>query len=84
MQELPRVVPLVQGLARVDSLVALQSDQVRPEDGGERLGRLRLSDSGFTLEQQRTVHLEREVHPDRQAVIAQVVRFSETRGQLLR
>ena len=40
-QQLARIVPLVQRLGRVDPVVALQADQRRVEDRGERLGRPR-------------------------------------------
>ena len=56
VQELARVVPLVQRLRRVDALVALQPDQLRAEDAGERLPDLRLADAGLALEQERPPH----------------------------
>jgi hypothetical protein len=42
-EELARVVPLVEGLGGGQALVALQPDQRRVQDGGERLGRLGLA-----------------------------------------
>ena len=73
MQQLPGVVPLVQRLARVDALVALQADQLGAERSGERPRGLRLPDAGLALEQEGAVHGEREVHSRRKALVAEVV-----------
>ena len=51
-QQLARVVPLVERLARRDALVALQPHEWGVEGRGQRLGRLRLADAGLALEQQ--------------------------------
>ena len=51
VQELARVVPLVDGVRDVEPLVALQPDQSRAEDGRERLRGLGLPDPGLALEQ---------------------------------
>src|SRR5436309_3303015 len=40
VQQLPRVVPLVERLVRVDALVALKADQLGIEDGGEHFRHL--------------------------------------------
>ncbi len=52
-EQLSRVVPLVQRLGGVDPLEALQPDQRRVEQLGQRLGGLRLADPRLALEQQR-------------------------------
>ena len=52
-QQLARVVPLVERLAGVDALVALQPVQRRVQHAGQRLGRLRLADARLALQQQR-------------------------------
>ena len=71
-QQLPRVVPLVQRLAGVDALVALQSHERRVEHRGQRLGRLGLADPRFALEQQRLRQPHRAEHRRRETEVGQV------------
>ena len=59
VQELARVVPLVDGVRDVEALVALEADQPRAEHAGERLGRLGLPDARLALEQHRLLERER-------------------------
>ena len=72
VQELTRVVPLVERLRGVDALVALEPDQLGVEDAGERLRELGLADAGLALEQERTLHREREIDGAGKAVLGQV------------
>ncbi len=51
VQQLAGVVPLVEGLAGVDALVALEADELDAEGRRHRLGHLGLAHSGLTLEQ---------------------------------
>ena len=80
VQDLAREVPVVQRLARVDALVALQPDQLDAQQLGQRLGERRLAGAGLALEQQRAAHRQREPAGRRQALVGQVARG----GQLLR
>ena len=61
VQQLLRVVPLVQRLRGVEPLVALQADQLAPEHVGERLRDLRLPHARLALERERAPQHERQV-----------------------
>ncbi len=71
--ELPRIVPLVQGLGRVDALVELEPEQRRVEHLGQRLARLGLADAGLALEQDRLGQLTGQEQRRRQPPIGEVV-----------
>ena len=73
VQQLARVVPLVDGVRDVEALVALQPDQPGAGRDGERLGGLRLADARLALEQQRLLEREREEERRREAPVGQVV-----------
>jgi len=45
---------VVDGVADVEPVVALQPDQVRAEHGGDRTGQRRLADARLAFEQQRS------------------------------
>ena len=68
-EELAGVVPLVQGLARVDPLVALQPDQTAIEGSRQSLGYLRLAHPGLALEQQRLVQGEGQMDGHREPTV---------------
>ena len=70
--ELARVVPLVEGLAGVDPLVALEADQLAAEQGRQHLGDLGLADPGLALQQQRLVQVQGQVDGGGQAPVGQV------------
>ena len=80
-QQLPRVVPLVERLRRVDALVALQAYQRRVEHGGQRPSRLRLADACLALEQERLGQPQAEEHRRRKALVDEVVHGAEAPGQ---
>ena len=61
LENLPRVVPLVDGVADVEALVALQANQLRAERGGEDLGHLGLADARLAFEKQRPLQAQREI-----------------------
>ncbi len=82
LQQLARIVPVVERAVDVDALVALQADERRPGAGGERLGELGLADAGLALEQQRPAQLEREEHHRAQAVVHQVALLRQRGAQL--
>src|SRR5207247_7646733 len=64
-----RILPLVEGLWLVESLVTLQANEIVVERLGEHLGELRLADAGRALDEDRLVELRGEVDdgPDRPA-----------------
>ena len=73
-EQLTGVVPLVQRLRGVDPLVALQPDQLSPEQPREGERDLRLADSRLALQEQRSPQLQREVDRRREAPVGQVRR----------
>ena len=62
-EKLALIVPLVERGVLVETLVALQADELGLVHGGERLGDFGLADAGFAFEQQRT--LEKIHQPQR-------------------
>src|SRR6185295_20029583 len=66
MQDLSGKVPVIERLACLDSLIALQADQLRTRHGRPRLRERCLTGSGFTLEQQRSIHSRGEKDDCRQ------------------
>ena len=83
VQELARVVPLVDRVRDVEPLVALKADQPRGERRRERLRRLGLPDAGLALEQHGLLEREREEERRREPPIGQVVRLAERRFELV-
>ena len=73
VEELARVVPLVDGVRDVEPLVALEPDQPRGERRRERLRGLGLPDAGLTLEQHGLLEREREEERGREPAIGEVV-----------
>jgi hypothetical protein len=49
VEELPRVVPVVERVVEVDAFVALEPDQVGARGSRERLSYLGLADTGLTF-----------------------------------
>src|SRR3954447_21686916 len=84
VQELPRVVPLVDRLVHVYALVALEPDERRFEDAREYLRHLRLADPGLAFQEERAAELEGEEDRGGQALVRQVVALPELDGELLR
>ena len=84
VQELPRVVPLVDRLVNVYALVALQPDEGRVQDAREHLRHLRLADPGLAFQKQRAAELEGEEDGGGQALVRQVVALPEPLGELRR
>ena len=72
VQELADVVPVVEGAAGVDALVALQADAVAAEDAGDDVADLGLADAGHALEQQRLAELEGEVERGDEALVGEI------------
>ena len=72
VQELTRVVPLVQRLRRIDALVALEADQVGAEDPRKRLPDLGLPDPCLALEEQRPPHGDGQEDRGRKPAVREV------------
>ena len=83
VQQLPRVVPLINGVRDVEPLVALQANQGHPERARDRLGSLCLADPRFAFEQQRLLERERRLKRGRQAAIRQVRRPGESQLEIV-
>jgi hypothetical protein len=64
LEDLPRVVPLVDGVADVEALVALQADQLGVERGREDFRHFGLADPGLAFEEQRPLQAQREIGRD--------------------
>ncbi len=73
VQELARVVPLVDRVGDVQTLVALEADQPRAEDARECLGRLRLPHASLAFEEQWLLERQGEEERRREAAVGQVV-----------
>ena len=72
-QQLLAVVPLVEGLRLVESLVALQSDEPRADRVGDRLGERRLARAGRSFDEHRLGQPIGEEGDRGDGVVAQVV-----------
>ncbi len=72
IQKLALVVPLVQGLRGVDSLVALEADQVAADPSRQSVADLRLAHARLALQEERTPHHDGEEDRGRQSPARQV------------
>ena len=66
------VLPLVQRLGLVESLVALETDELTPQGQSQRAGQLGLADTGRPLDEDRLLHARGEVGDDRGVAVDQV------------
>src|SRR5829696_4903850 len=82
VEELARVVPLVDSLVDVYALVALQADERRLEDAGENLGDLGFADTRLAFEEQRPSELEGEKDRSGQPFVRQVIALAQPHSQL--
>src|SRR5215203_1787070 len=82
VEELARVVPLVDSLVDVYALVALQADERRLEDAGENLGDLGFADTRLAFEEQRPSELEGEEDRGGQPFVRQVIMLAQPHSQL--
>ncbi len=73
LEQLPRVVPLVDRLAEVEALVALEADERRQERPAQDLGDLGLAHPRLALEEQRLLHPEGQEKAGRQPGVGDVV-----------
>jgi hypothetical protein len=76
VQDLTREVPVVEGLGGVDALVALQPDEWRADQLGQRFGKCGLASARLAFQQQRAAHREGEEGDRRQALVCQVARLT--------
>src|SRR5690606_12523865 len=72
-EHLARVVPLINRVRDVQSLIALQANQVGAEDRGQNLGDLGLADAGLAFEQQRLGQLQRQENRRREARVGDIL-----------
>src|SRR5438105_227274 len=73
LDHLPRIVPLVGRLRDIESLVALQTDELPAQALGDDLGDLGLADPGLAFEEQRPAHGEGKEKGGGEAAIGDVV-----------
>ena len=72
VQQLARVVPLVDGVGDVQPLVALKADQPGPAGAGQRLGQLGLADARLALQEQGLLDRQRQEDGRREAPLGQI------------
>src|SRR5215472_16721654 len=82
LQHLPCIVPFVQGLVGVDTLVALQPDQPSPEDAGQDFSDLGLSDANLALQEQRATERQRDHQRGSQSAVREVGTLAQVLRQL--
>ena len=82
-QELLLVVPLVERLGLVEALVALEPDQPRAGDGGDRLGQLGLADARGPFDEHRLLQAVGEEHHAGDADVGQVVGLAQPRDHVI-
>ncbi len=82
-QQLLLVVPLVERLGLVETLVALQADQLGAGDLGDRLGELGLAGTGWALDEDRLLEPVGEVGDAGDAVVGEVLHVSKRIAYLL-
>ena len=82
-EQLALVVPLVERGVLVETLVALQPDQLGRVDRGERLGDLGLADAGLALEQQRPLEEIHQPQRGRQIAVGDVADLGKALGDVL-
>ncbi len=80
-QKLLLIVPLVERLALVQSLVALQAHQFPVQGGGHDLGNLRLAHAGGPLDEQGPAQLQGHQQGGDQAVVADIAGLVQFRPQ---
>ncbi len=73
LDHLRRVVPLVDGRGDVETLIALQAQQLAAERIGEHLGDFGLADAGLAFEEQRPSELQRQMHGGCQTAVGDIV-----------
>ena len=77
------IVPLVDRGGDVETLVALQADQLAAERGGEHLGDLGLADARLAFEQQRPAEPQAQEHDRRQRALGDIMGARQHRQRLV-
>ena len=72
LQQLARMVPLVHRVVDVQTLVALQANQVGLQSRRQRPGNLRLANAGLAFQEKGTLQLERQENGDGQPPVGDV------------
>ena len=72
LQQLPRVVPLVHRVVHVQSLIALQADEVGVESGGQRAGDFGFADAGLAFQKQRALQFQSQEDGNGQSPVGYV------------
>ena len=70
-------VPLIDRGRDIESLVALQPDQLAPQRRRQHLGDLGLADAGLAFEKQRPAHAQRQIGHGRERTLGEIT----ARGQ---
>ena len=83
VEELLRILPLVERLGLVEPLVALQANELGRERRGQRLGELGLADAGRPLDEDRLLHAVGEVDRGGDAAVAHVVVGAQARDDVV-
>jgi hypothetical protein len=73
VHHLARVVPFVNGVARIQSLIALEPDEIGFQDGGEDFRHLGLAHSRFSFEKERLLDPERQEYRGGQPAVGNVL-----------
>src|SRR5205807_7835167 len=82
-EQLPCVIPIVDGVMQVDALVTLKADEPRSGGRGERARDLGLADTGLALEQQRLLERDRQMHRECQRPVREIALGGECSTRLL-
>ena len=81
MQQLRRIVPLVQRFALLEPVIALQAQQFALQHQRQRLGQLCFADAGLTFEQQGPLQLEREKNRSAKPAVSEIADSLERQAQ---
>ena len=84
MEDLPREVPVVEGLRGIDALIALESHEGEVESGSQRLGIRRLARPRLTLQQQRATQPQRQPANGGEGIVGEIAGRTEPVGESAR
>ena len=82
-QQLALVVPFVERGRLIEPFVALQADEGRAVDSGERLGHLGLAHAGLALQQQRAAQHLHQLQRDGQLAVGHIADRGQPLGDLI-
>src|SRR5258708_653942 len=83
VQELPRIIPLVDRMRQVDAFVALEADEPRAQHVGHDLCGLRLADPGLAFDEERLFQLQGKEDRGGEAAISDVFALAQAHLDLL-